>query len=104
MSERNAIGYKRNLFPLPQLDTPLPITDESDFWDDYTLVVDKETIKFPKDNEKNREEKTFPPDEVDLDLIHVECICPKCGVRHVMNFPWTGRGQPRKFCPKCRID
>jgi uncharacterized protein (DUF983 family) len=32
----------------------------------------------------------------------VECICPKCGKRHVMNFHWIGRGTPRKFCSSCR--
>lgn len=32
----------------------------------------------------------------------MECICPKCGTRHTMMLFWTGRGQPRKFCPICR--
>lgn len=32
----------------------------------------------------------------------VECICPKCGLRHVMAFHWIGRGTPRKFCPACK--
>jgi len=32
----------------------------------------------------------------------VECICPKCGIRHQMNFRWIGRGTPRKFCPLCK--
>jgi transposase-like protein len=39
---------------------------------------------------------------INFDKIKVECICPKCGKKHVMNFPWTGRGIPRKFCPQCR--
>ena len=46
-----------NLFPLPQLDVPLPVTDESDIWDDFTLVEDKGIIEFPKDKEKSLEEK-----------------------------------------------
>jgi len=32
----------------------------------------------------------------------VDCICPKCGQRHVMSFHWIGRGTPRKYCPSCR--
>jgi transposase-like protein len=32
----------------------------------------------------------------------VECICPKCGQRHVMTFHWIGRGTPRKYCPSCK--
>lgn len=31
-----------------------------------------------------------------------ECICPKCGQRHVMAFHWIGRGTPRKYCPTCK--
>ena len=32
----------------------------------------------------------------------VECLCPKCGLRHVMAFHWIGRGTPRKYCPSCK--
>jgi hypothetical protein len=32
----------------------------------------------------------------------VECICPKCGLKHVMIFNWIGRGTPRKYCPTCK--
>jgi hypothetical protein len=32
----------------------------------------------------------------------VECICPKCGIRHIVTFEWTGRGTPRKFCQRCK--
>ena len=43
------------------------------------------------------------PGEIpDFEKIIVECICPKCGARHAMNFPWTGRGVPRKYCPQCK--
>ena len=38
----------------------------------------------------------------DPDKTTVECICPKCGERHTMNFHWIGRGTPRKFCPLCK--
>ena len=32
----------------------------------------------------------------------VECICPKCGERHVLAFHWIGRGTPRKYCQSCK--
>jgi ribosomal protein S27AE len=32
----------------------------------------------------------------------VECICPKCGQRHIMAFHWIGRGTPRKYCQTCK--
>ncbi len=32
----------------------------------------------------------------------VECLCPCCGKKHLMNFHWIGRGVPRKFCKSCR--
>ena len=32
----------------------------------------------------------------------VECICPKCGQRHVLAFHWIGRGTPRKYCQSCK--
>jgi hypothetical protein len=41
-------------------------------------------------------------DNIDFDKTRVECICPKCGKKHVMNFHWIGRGTPRKFCPLCK--
>jgi hypothetical protein len=41
--------------------------------------------------------------DIELEKIVVECICPKCGVRHIMNFPWTGKGTPRKFCARCKV-
>ena len=31
-----------------------------------------------------------------------DCVCPKCGKKHVMNFRWIGRGVPRKFCQLCK--
>jgi hypothetical protein len=38
----------------------------------------------------------------DPDKLKVECICPKCGKKHILNFHWIGRGKPRKFCQNCR--
>ena len=32
----------------------------------------------------------------------VECICPKCSVRHQYYMMWTGRGVPRKYCGNCK--
>jgi hypothetical protein len=46
--------------------------------------------------------------EADLDdksynsKMKVECICPKCGERHVLAFHWIGRGTPRKYCQSCK--
>jgi len=31
-----------------------------------------------------------------------ECICPCCGILHIMKLQWSGRGIPRKFCDSCR--
>jgi transposase-like protein len=55
-------------------------------------------------------EKGKPPKEtledadvfVDHDKSKVECLCPKCGKKHIMNFHWIGRGTPRKYCQSCR--
>lgn len=41
-------------------------------------------------------------DDINYDKMKVECICPKCGKKHMMNFHWIGRGTPRKFCPPCK--
>jgi transposase-like protein len=62
-------------------------------------------------NEKNnglprKSFKAKEPDElydnIDFDKMKVECICPKCGSKHMMNLHWIGRGTPRKFCHLCR--
>ena len=62
-------------------------------------------------NEKNNRlsRKSFnatEPDEfydgIDYDKMKMECICPKCGKKHFVNFHWIGRGTPRKFCPPCK--
>jgi hypothetical protein len=62
-----------------------------------------------KENNKNLSRKSFEaddPDELSYDInfdkMKVECICPKCGNKHMMNFHWIGRGTPRKFCPPCK--
>jgi predicted RNA-binding Zn-ribbon protein involved in translation (DUF1610 family) len=39
---------------------------------------------------------------IDHDKSKVECVCPKCGKKHIMNFHWIGRGTPRKYCQSCR--
>jgi hypothetical protein len=38
------------------------------------------------------------------DKTKVECICPKCGRKHIMTFHWIGRGIPRKYCPLCKVN
>jgi hypothetical protein len=32
----------------------------------------------------------------------VECICPRCGIRHRLSFYWSGRGIPKKYCIVCK--
>jgi hypothetical protein len=56
---------------------------------------------------KKREEPIENPDDkldvvVDCDKSKVECICPTCGNRHIMNFHWLGRGLSWKYCQNCR--
>jgi hypothetical protein len=41
-------------------------------------------------------------DQKDPEKKAVECVCPKCGERHVLNFHWIGRGIPRKYCLPCK--
>ena len=53
----------------------------------------QETIENPEDE--------FEVD-ADCDKSKVECICPKCDKKHMLNFHWIGRGTPRKYCPNCR--
>jgi uncharacterized protein (DUF983 family) len=37
------------------------------------------------------------------DGITMECVCPKCGVRHRLKILWAGRGTPKKFCQACKM-
>lgn len=32
----------------------------------------------------------------------VECICPKCRVRHALQMHWIGDFTPWKYCKRCR--
>jgi len=32
----------------------------------------------------------------------VRCLCPKCGINHILKIFWTGTVTPRKYCHKCR--
>jgi hypothetical protein len=34
------------------------------------------------------------------DELDVVCICPKCGVEHVVKMLWIGGCKPRKYCPE----
>jgi hypothetical protein len=40
--------------------------------------------------------------DVEWDKSKVECLCPKCDKKHILNFHWIGRGTPRKYCQNCR--
>jgi predicted RNA-binding Zn-ribbon protein involved in translation (DUF1610 family) len=61
----------------------------------------KETLKPTRKTSK--ESVGDDPDiVVDHDKSKVECLCPKCGKKHIMNFHWIGRGTPRKYCQSCR--
>jgi transposase-like protein len=58
----------------------------------------KKTARKPSDPIAAEENDTV----FDHDKSKVECLCPKCGKKHVMNFHWIGRGTPRKYCQSCR--
>lgn len=57
----------------------------------------KSVRKLTKDNAHDESDAM-----VDHDKSKVECLCPKCGKKHIMNFHWIGRGIPRKYCQSCR--
>ena len=57
----------------------------------------KVSKKQSKENETEEAEAVM-----DHDKSKVECQCPKCGKKHIMNFHWIGRGMPRKYCQSCR--
>ena len=66
----------------------------------------------PSDKDENFNKTNATQAEVDeineieesfnADKMKVECICPKCGQKHTMNFRWIGKGTPRKFCQACK--
>jgi predicted RNA-binding Zn-ribbon protein involved in translation (DUF1610 family) len=60
-------------------------------------ITMKSTKKPLKENANDE-----PDAVVDHDKSKVECLCPKCGKKHIMNFHWIGRGTPRKYCQSCR--
>lgn len=37
-----------------------------------------------------------------LENKYVECICPKCQIKHKKRMLWAGRGTPKKFCDVCK--
>ena len=57
-------------------------------------------------NPATKPSRETPAEEIDSGIDHdkskVECVCPKCGKKHIMNFHWIGRGTPRKYCQSCR--
>ena len=50
------------------------------------------------DSDSDEEPKVF----LKIRKSPVKCICPRCGITHVLSFVWTGRGTPRKYCHRCR--
>ena len=60
-------------------------------------LIMKSTKKAPKETANDDSDIV-----IDHDKSKVECICPKCGKKHIMNFHWIGRGTPRKYCQSCR--
>lgn len=73
--------------------------EESVIMPAYSLDKRLNDIEMPSFDENKIEEFD---DNIDYDKMKIECICPKCGKKHVMNFRWIGRGTPRKFCPLCK--
>ncbi len=55
-----------------------------------------------KQNEVSSNSEEEYDEMMDLLKMKIECICPKCRQRHIMNLYWIGRGTPRKYCPTCR--
>jgi hypothetical protein len=72
-----------------------------------------EMSNLPPNNSDSESLKIRPPSNSEIeaddfdasnynDKTKVECICPKCGQKHKMNFHWIGRGTPRKYCAACK--
>jgi transposase-like protein len=57
----------------------------------------------PSENMFDPKETVDDDDTLDYETRSaIECLCPKCGQKHIMNIHWIGRGVPRKFCKHCR--
>ena len=41
------------LYPIPQLESPIPVTDESDYWHEFDTVSVAEELGYPKDSDKS---------------------------------------------------
>lgn len=39
----------------------------------------------------------------DFESESIDCVCPKCEVIYCRKILWTGRGIPRIFCDRCKI-
>ena len=39
---------------------------------------------------------------VKTDEVSTECVCPKCGKKHMMKIFYTGTTKPRKYCKECK--
>jgi len=61
----------------------------------------EEKIEMENDGTSVMMEKEIA-ERLDPDKTAVECLCPKCGQRHIVNFHWIGRGTPRKYCALCK--
>jgi len=62
-----------------------------------------EQASSPRLSSRNEADRGEPTEIEYNDKMKVECICPKCGQRHIMTFHWIGRGTPRKYCPVCKV-
>jgi hypothetical protein len=45
------------LFAIPQIEAPMPLSDASDYWDEFETVSVHEELAFPKDDDKSPEQR-----------------------------------------------
>ena len=65
------------------------------------MSSNKRNASMERQETKENHDDNFEVDTY-CDKSKVECICPQCDKKHILNFHWIGRGTPRKYCQSCR--